>query len=302
MCHHVCLDSLTRSGASPESVTMVASFLTGRRMRMKIGSHFSSERAVKGGSLQGTRLGNFLFVVTIDNIEQGLDHIPPAIDPAEPEANEDIYGLRRLAGRIGAVRRFNSGVEHASTPWKLGTTDGVLRYLDCSGRENSTLTMIDPSLLACPPNWRDIPPWVLKFVDDVNVGERHFLRNAISTYSQEKERKRIKATSCEEIFSSITRVSENIGMKVNQSKTQLLCLTAAINSEVSSFITTPSGDTVESSSEMVLLGFKFGNKPTVAAHVDFIISKFNSRSWLIRHLKQAGVPDQDLVKKNCYCN
>ena len=53
---------------------------------------------------------------------------------------------------------------------------------------------------------------------------------------------------------------------------------------------------MDSSSEMILLGFKFGNKPTVAAHVDFIISKFNSRSWLIRHLKQAGVPDQDLVK------
>ena len=96
----------------------------------------SSLRAVRGGSPQGTKLGNLLFVITINCIENSTDATPPEVthteeeDPDEP----DCYGLRLLAGRIAAVRRFNSGVGPASTPCKLASTDGVLRYIDSSGR------------------------------------------------------------------------------------------------------------------------------------------------------------------------
>ena len=62
-------------------------------------------------------------------IEDSLDPTQPAVAAAE-EADEDILGLLRLAGRICAVRRFNSGVACSSTPRKQGTSDGVLRYMD----------------------------------------------------------------------------------------------------------------------------------------------------------------------------
>ena len=45
-----------------------------------------------------------------------------------------------------------------------------------------------------------------------------------------------------------------------------------------------------------MLSFSFDERPTVAAHVEFIRKKFYSRSWLLRHLKQAGVPLADIAK------
>ena len=47
--------------------------------------------------------------------------------------------------------------------------------------------------------------------------------------------------------------------------------------------------------EMVLLGFKFGRRPTVTAHIRFIEQKYSARSWMIRHLKWAVVPEKDIV-------
>ena len=52
---------------------------------------------------------------------------------------------------------------------------------------------------------------------------------------------------------------------------------------------------IESTDSLTLLGFRFSNRPTVSAHMQLIRDKFNARSWMIRHLKRAGVPDGDLI-------
>lgn len=109
-----------------------------------------------------------------------MDATPPEIDPAVIEEDMDLYGLRCLAGRIGAVLRFDSGVRHSSNPAKMATFDGVLRYDDTSGRENSTIIQHSPPRESNPENLQHVPPWILKYVDDVNVGERHIIKNARS--------------------------------------------------------------------------------------------------------------------------
>ena len=88
-------------------------------MRFNVNNTMSTERAVHGGSPQGTRLGNFLFITTINTIEDSMDLIPPSpstdLQDEEEEHLDDVtdsYGLRRMVGRIGAVRRFDSGVVH----------------------------------------------------------------------------------------------------------------------------------------------------------------------------------------------
>ena len=48
MCHHICLEELSRRGASTESIAITASFLTGRSMRVKVGSEMSVPRQVRG--------------------------------------------------------------------------------------------------------------------------------------------------------------------------------------------------------------------------------------------------------------
>ena len=59
MNHDECLRALAEKGASTESIKMVAAFLGKRSMRMRVGSAFSSERQVTGGTPQGTKMGFF---------------------------------------------------------------------------------------------------------------------------------------------------------------------------------------------------------------------------------------------------
>ena len=107
-------------------------------------------RDVREGSPQGTRLGNILFIATINDIEDnwtlpqqistyGSEHSDQDLD-----SSDDCYGLRFLAGRIGALQRFDSGVAAASTPHKVSGMASVLRYDDESGRNLSTASEAMP--------------------------------------------------------------------------------------------------------------------------------------------------------------
>ena len=297
MDHRVCVDALAGMGASTDSLRMVVAFLSERRMRFKVNGALSTPRVVRGGSPQGTKLGNFLFIATINKIEDCCAGPPPEIVAAgrEEAEEDDSFGLRLLAGRIGAIRRFNSGVVSASTPCKKSTADGVLRYLDESGRENSTFQAASLILNDFPTHWPEIPPWLGKYVDDLNVGERLFLRNATISISTQKERREIRAIECERLFERIVTNSERSGMKVNASKTQLLCITSTKHSEVASFID-HRGERIASREHMNLLRFRFDSRPSVHAHVGFIREKFNSRVWMLRHLIGSGVPVSDVVQ------
>ena len=64
-----CLKSLKAKGVSTQLLRIVASFLTGRNMTVRVGEYFSTLRTVEGGVPQGSLLGVFLFNVTIDAFE-----------------------------------------------------------------------------------------------------------------------------------------------------------------------------------------------------------------------------------------
>ena len=65
--------ALAEKGCSNLSLKLVYSFLRSRKMCIKNGNDYSNTRSVKGGSPQGTKLGNFLFCTTLDNIEDQKD-------------------------------------------------------------------------------------------------------------------------------------------------------------------------------------------------------------------------------------
>ena len=67
--HSYCLQALAEEGASTHSLRMVSAFLKGCRMRFKVNNVYSDEKNVNEGSPQGTRLGNFLFIVAVNKIE-----------------------------------------------------------------------------------------------------------------------------------------------------------------------------------------------------------------------------------------
>ena len=64
-----CLNCLKAKGANGKLIKIIASFLTQRVMRVKVGSVLSDPKPVLGGVPQGSLLGVFLFNLAIDDFE-----------------------------------------------------------------------------------------------------------------------------------------------------------------------------------------------------------------------------------------
>ena len=220
---------------------MVAAFLDKRTMSVKVNGTLSAPKRVKGGSPQGTRLGNFLFVCTIDNIEDALEAEEDSESGSEGEEHDQSLGLRNLAGRICAIRRFDSGVDKTSTPYKCDTGDGVIRYEDMSGRfcyEPTPEKVPTPR----PTGWKSVEPWADKYIDDLNIGQKHCITECCSVFSTAREKRLLNAEQCENTFKIVRKNATRLGMKINTSKTQLLCISGANFCETESFIETCEGE------------------------------------------------------------
>ena len=86
-----CLRSLANKGLCSELLTIIASFLSGREMQVKVGSAFSKPKPVLGGVPEGSILGVFLFNCAIDSFEAYSDDVeaygpvlPPPVNPPPP--------------------------------------------------------------------------------------------------------------------------------------------------------------------------------------------------------------------------
>ena len=82
-------------------------------------------------------------------------------------------------------------------------------------------------------------------------------------------------------------------MRVNESKTQLVCISSS-DSEVRSYINT-SESRIESADKLKILGFWFSRKPGVSEQVQVMQSKFRTRLWMLWRLKNSGMETDDLL-------
>ena len=117
--------------------------------------------------------------------------------------------------------------------------------------------------------------------------------------SMHKEKRLIHAGDCQSFMETVKNNCERIGLKVNAAKTQLLCISTAINYDVRARILTDDVE-ITSADTLKIVGFTFGRRPGVGAHVDALRRKYGARAYVIRHLKhQAGLPSEDLVRIYC---
>ena len=84
-------------------------------------------------------------------------------------------------------------------------------------------------------------------------------------------------------------------MRVNTNKTQLLCISATATSDVTSYIKS-GGTKIESTDRLKILGFMFGNTPSVRPHIDYMLMKARKKMWTMRNLKKAGMLADDMLK------
>ena len=106
----------------------------------------------------------------------------------------------------------------------------------------------------------------------------------------------LRALRSENLFNRITFIAESKGMRVNDSKTVLLCISDARTYEPVAYIVDRSGNRILPNERMKILGVNFSSRPDASAYVDSVCRKFRSRVWVLRVLHHAGFSQDDLLK------
>ena len=71
------------------------------------------------------------------------------------------------------------------------------------------------------------------------------------------------AVQCQNAFRRIIRKAEDRGMKVNEGKTAMACVSGALKYEARAHIMTAEGDLIQSGDSIKVLGFRFSNRPNI---------------------------------------
>ena len=252
--YEACLKALKAKGASTETIRIIASFLTDRKMTVKVGSSFSSLRDVEGGAPQGSLLGTSLFNAYIDDFEA-----------------------------------FSGDVVDYTPPGGANVTQ------EAPGRPPDHPVPLEP----IQRDYRHLPPWVtqllqvLKYIDDNIINEKLNFDPVPTGAGQE----RIKwAVRTENLFRRIVHQAKSLGMIVNGSKTNMLCISELKSYDPRAFINDTDGNQVDSKDRMKILGFNFSSSPDMSAQVESIRKGFVARIWSLRHLRHRGLGEDDLLK------
>ena len=150
-------------------------------------------------------------------------------------------------------------------------------------------------MMGVPENWEARQLKKCIYRDDYNCIEKVRQRDAVFHLSQHGRTSNAHAVKSQSVFNNLKRDANEIGMKVNNAKTQMLCISPSIN-KCNTYLMASDGGRVQSGEHLKLLGFVFDNCPTPAAQVRALVSKFRSRLWSLRYLKKAGMSEEDLCR------
>ena len=300
-----CLRSFANHGASNEIIGLIATFLTGRRMTVRVGNEWSKPRPVNGGVPQGSILGVLLFNLTTDNLEDDpLAITPTNISLASTDSDNDCQpDPPSVSTPISGEVLFEPGL----TPFRkdggefvfLNKTRNIRRALFY----DPELTVLRDQTIPEEPNpvtsavWKPRNTSEHKYIDDNLLDTKLDMETVpTTTTAGGKPVKNKHSVSCQNSFRRIVRNAELIGMKVNSSKTAQVLVSDALSFEAVAHIYSISGEKIESSDRLKMLGFTFSSKPSCAAHIETVRRSFRGKYWLIIHLKQDGYSETELVR------
>ena len=133
--HLACLKSFAKLGASTDIILLVAAFLHGRSMTVKVGSSWSDPKPVNEGAPRVSVLGCFLFNIGVDDLDEGpLPNVEPAAVREHMNRTDDFPAL--------------------STPTRVNTGLGQPGLSPISGNNTADFTLL--------PRIANIPPWLKK--------------------------------------------------------------------------------------------------------------------------------------------
>ena len=303
-----CLDAFRRKGSSTPILKLIATFLTNRTMSVRVGQCWSDPLPVDGGCPQGSILGIQLFNTTTDDLEDdfvrleterlGIRNVGEVIQvqeeeimprfPAEPTCSSPVHEQHELEDpQLSPVLPLPSGNEVRRPRVRAVPVPQPVLYDIPEETKVGTQVLTKKMVL------------FFKYVDDniscekLNFGDTQAVMvNGVMTKVKQ-------ALGTQNGFRSVTGKAKERGMVVNESKTNLLCISDAMNYVPATYILDSENNRIDSTDSVKILGFHFSSRPTVNLHVDMVIKKFKQRYWVLNHLRKIGFTLEELVKVYC---
>jgi hypothetical protein len=97
------------------------------------------------------------------------------------------------------------------------------------------------------------------------------------------------------VFERVFGNAQEIGMRINHEKTQLLCISKDRSVVNSAELRPLNGGVISSINKMKMLGYILNDQGTAEDHITEIESKFHRKLWIIRNLKKAGASHRDML-------
>ena len=285
--HAACLRTFAAKGASTEIVQLLAAFLSGRVMTVKVEKDWSTIRPVNAGAPQGSVLGCYLFNVGVDSLEEGV-------------CFQHDQGSSITREHLNRTDDFPA----SSTPARVGTNQ---QQIDISPLHNSSQNEFQVDFL---PRIANIPPWLraanekkwkerpllsVKFVDDginaaaINMKEVPMMKEG-NLFTKEAQPERTQR-----LLEHIRLKAKELGLRVNEKKTNLICISAA-KSFQANFKIAFGGQTVTGADRIKILGVTVDRDCSFRTHVNNVAKKLRKKTWALGKLKKKGMSTEHLVQ------
>ena len=137
---------------------------------------------------------------------------------------------------------------------------------------------------------------VVKYVDDTTLAEILDLNGATRHVSTARAKMTMEALSTSQLMSWIINRANSIGMKVNNNKTNVLCIGPPNGHNITATVSLNNNVVISSGNSLRLLGFYFNSEPNANCHVQEIKKKFRARYWSLVHLRRANIKGQHLFR------
>ena len=158
-----CLEALKAKGASTETLRIIASFLSDRKMMVKVGNMTCDLRNVEGGAPQGSLLSVSLFNAYIDDFEafsgDVVSYAPPGIGenltrpapdpppdhpvPPKPEGRDYHHLSPGVTELIQVLKYINDNILHEKLNFDTVPTNASQERIKWAGYERSYRSLLE---------------------------------------------------------------------------------------------------------------------------------------------------------------
>ena len=225
------------------------------------------------------------------------------------ECLDQLALLGASPGSLSLIRSFLQGRQMTITldghrtpgvPISRGSPQGSVLgcQLYCSTTQNLTARMAGRNDPGRPNIIGAVGPKAFLYVDDTTLLDAVPLSEAKLHITAGQTLEELTELQIEDTFHELNRGAEEIGMKINKKKTQLMVMSPPNGFLTRASIRTGEG-VVESQEKLKLVGFTFGSRPGVHDHVESIGEKFRMKIWMLYHLRNAGFKGVTLYRLYC---